>query len=245
MSERKGFLRLDSFVRDVCAIMDDVDAKGYAKCVRITRSTLAELNMLLPYIKSELFAVSENMTIVLPEGVIDVLKVGYMNNYGRLIAIDKDDALRVELTNQGCESEPDEEAEGVRLQFHNFLGNEYGEVYGYRVKESGLGTWRFNRDTQRVEVGSGSHVFPGAELAIEYRTALDDSEALLIPAEAEPALRWKVLQMMNFSKNLGASQVALSNFAVAYRQLQDRYRRYSLEDLVRAIKGEMRLAPKY
>jgi hypothetical protein len=243
---KSRFITLDDFVRNVCAVMDDHECLQYAKCVRMSKMTLGELNMLLPYIKSELFEIESNFTIQMPDDTIDVLKVGYLDSNRQLRVLDKNDNLRVLVASENEECGVDGSSVLANpVSFVNcYVNGMNGEMFGYRYKGGDVGTWRRNIERNLIELGGGSEVSVGSKLLVEYRTATSNEDIWLIPAESEPAVRWKVLQMMNLSSNQSLSRDAFEFFKISYAQLQDRYRRYSLEDWMLAIKGESMLGIK-
>jgi hypothetical protein len=106
------------------------------------------------------------------------------------------------------------------------------------------GTYRLDERNNRLIMGDGYDVCPGAEIVVEYNAALSDDQYDLIPKKTVPTLMYKTASMIKADKNPNASRLEFQNFKIHYRQLKKTFDTYTLEDLVAALRGTYKSSPK-
>ena len=267
-----SFQTYDHTVRDICAYLGDDEAKTlYVRVSRFLRLALQELHLyLIPKaIKSVILEVNSNMTVDLPQDFQTLSKVGVCCDDGRIRLIGRQDDKCIpgkEPLFDCCDCE-NENADATSSKtccasctFHNvnceesigsfseryfgLRGPYVNYMYGITPKMWSNGTYRMDERNSRLIMGSGTDVYPGAEIMIEYNAALSDDQYDLIPKKAVPVLMYKTASMIKADKNPNAAEREFQQFKIHYRLLKKTYETYTLEDYVAALRGTYKSSPK-
>ena len=240
---------IKSVALDLCALhLGDPEGNKEALAIRAIALVMDELSLHInANIVSEKKVIGANFTIQMPESCIDVLKVGVVDNGGRIRIMGRDERIRREVPEvAGCscgnsETQTDEECSACC--FHNLVdGNFYkGELYGYKPVLFKNGTFRYNEKQNRLEFASGYDVYDGAEVLVEYRAALGGNEYNLIPSPFALALIRKAAAEID-TRN---SERHMREFNRAYSAYKQAIVTYNEHDLLAALKGEMMSAVKF
>jgi hypothetical protein len=269
--EPMSFQTYDHTVRDICSYLGDDEAKTlYIKVARFLRLALEELHlyMIPKAIKSVVLNVNSNMTVDLPADFTSLAKVGVCCD-GKIRLIGRNDDLCIpgqEPVFDCCDCENEEtsaESSGsccASCTFHNVSCDDdcdgpftdtifrnagmVNYLYGYTPKMWRNGTYRLDERNNRLIMGDGYDVCPGAEIVVEYNAALSDDQYDLIPKKTVPTLMYKTASMIKADKNPNASRLEFQNFKIHYRQLKKTFDTYTLEDLVAALRGTYKSSPK-
>lgn len=227
----------------------DHEASGYGPMMRFVVMSLQDLNLgVIPNVKTESMPILGNFTVELPEHCVDVLKVGKMN--GSVIQVfgeDKNIRRNVSEARCTCPNDVDVEA-GTAVcpacTFHGFYsGGEYGELYGMRMPQFQNGKFRYNRELNRLEFGSGYDVYEGSHVVVEYRSALMPGDAQMIPVEAQQVILQRTLAFAHMNVP-GKANFHLQQFRMEYERLKSLYNRMTIYDWVAAIRGERVQSPR-
>lgn len=256
------FLPVDTLVRTICAANGDTVGSDYARTLRLLQVSMRELNLFIPVIRSELFTIGTDYTVQLPDYVVDILKVGALTESTNEIRhLGRNERLRVGQQNIAAAEEActcggssaststtsTDIVDGGWCAFCGFnnvwLGGRYfGEFYGRRPNNFPNGTWRFDRDLNKIELGSGTDVTVGGKLLVEFRSSLTEPEYAQFPYECEQPLMWRTLQLLNQAQP-GVAMGQFQQFKITFTQMQERYKRYTADDWVAAYRGQRHSAP--
>ena len=267
-----SFQTYDHTVRDICAYLGDDEAKTlYVKVSRFLRLAVQELHLyLIPKaIKSVVLEVNSNMTLDLPQDFQTLSKVGVCCDDGRIRLIGRQDDRCIpgqEPVFDCCECENelatattptaccasctfhnvncDQSIDSFTERYLGLSGPFVNYLYGMTPKMWRSGTYRMDERNNRLIMGDGTDVYPGAEIVIEYNAALSDEQFDLIPKKAVPALMYKTASMVKADKNPGAAEREFQQFKIHYRLLKKTYETYTLEDYVAALRGTYKSSPK-
>lgn len=245
------FRSADSMVRDICALgFQDDNATQYLRVMRAFRVVLEQLNLhLLPNFKSEWKTVSDALTIEMPSECLSINKVGWLCD-GRIALLGRDDSIRRDIAppcscGGGVSTVEDSCA---ACTFHNVVvgyGNlAYGEQYGVRTNLNPRGTFRYNRDKNRIEFGS-ENVSAGDSLLVEYKAAGVADIHAQIPSDAFMCIFHKTLSVMNANVRPGVADYNHQKFRMEWNMWKRTFMEWSVDDWANALRGESMAAPKY
>lgn len=245
---------LDSVAFDLCSFhLGDPEGTKKSVAVRALRAVMDELSLhVLVNVVSEFKAIAADYTISMPAPCMDILKVGVMGADNRIRIMGRDNLLRV-ATEQpvqcSCESSESSESEepcpACTFHWYGWGSGAYGEVYGYRPPQFPNGVFRYNKQQNRIEFGSGYDVYDGSQVLVEYQAALEGEGYNLIPSPFVVALTHKAAAMLNSSSRPGVAAYNMQEFRRAYNAFKAGTATYSLDDLIAAIKGESMSSPKF
>ena len=242
------FRSFHSVVSDICAIaFDDDSAKYRARVSRALINVMAELNMnMLTPVKSVFVVITSNFTARLPIGASSVTKVGVMCGSNLKLISRNERVYRPETPICNCSTTAPSSTESCSAcTFHNVMsGSVYGEVYGYRPDPWANGEYRYDEFSNTLQFSSGSDIFEGQEVLVEYK-CVDAPEALnMIPASLVNMLTFRVSQVLNMTSKPGISQLSGREFNTSYQAAIRAWNQYTPEDLIAALMGENMSAPK-
>ena len=244
------FLKFDDVVRDICSSMGDDNASGYLRVARQLRRTLEMLNLTVyQTYETQEFEIGSNLTIKMPDETLEVQKVGIISE-GQLVIMGYNNHIRraAKITNDAatsCTCGGKTETivvETVKTEdvlnscpvccFQNVSWNNclYGEIYGIRPDRFPNGEYRWDRNTNLVEFGSGWDIKAGSKVWIEYKTALNTADYQEIPSEIYFCLLFFVQYILSVSTNPGAANFLMTEFRRHYNQLKVFYQRRNIED---------------
>lgn len=228
------FVTFDTVVRNICSDMGDVNADGYIRIARCLQVVLEDLNILaFPIVRSEEFTIGDGLTVVLPDDCILPLQVGTLDALGRITLLGQEDRLRRVLKSQAanevsCDN-PDLDQDtsttstGSDVIFFNFTatGNYVGERYGKTNRQHLNGLWRYNKELNLIEFGSGYRVFSGGKVIIEYKASMGDDIHRMIHSEWQPAIKAKTMSdLAAATGQVRVSEFHHQRFLRAYQTLK-------------------------
>lgn len=255
------FVPLDTVVRNILSLMGDVDGTRYVQVMRACLIAAEELNLTgIPFYETVQEQISDNYTIALPKDVIKVLRVGTLDNSGKLSMFGEDKGIRrmernKALEDPACDTAPDtsnlvkssfsNETPSVLFYNFNFKGQYLGEYYGVKNRQHTNGTYRFNQTMSSLEFGTGGDVFPGQTVLVEYKRSLGDDAHRLVPLEWQTAMYYRVLQFINAGSDPSSSMVNYRQFVTEFRNVKRQAIRMNAKDLIAAIEEHRQGGPKY
>lgn len=248
-------MKLRSFgdvVNDICAVyLNDESGTYRTRVGRTLRIVMAELSLHIDTpVKSKVFVMPESFAISMPKECVDVTKVGVLRN-NNFVLMGKDQKVYRRKPEPTCACSTTEDT-CVACTFHNVSlegvvdGGGLGEVYANRVDGYANGEYRYDPHQNIVMFSSGSDVSPGAEILIEWKSAVSSESLNLIPEELVNLLGHKVAEKINLAKGrTGQSSMNHQLANKAYSAIVRRWNRFSPEELIAALSGESMSAPKH
>ena len=241
------FRSFHAVVSDICAIaFDDDTGKNRSRVSRSLINVMAEMNMhMLTPVKSAFVTITSNFTASLPSGASSVTKVGVMCGSNLKLISRNENVYRPETPICSCSTSASSGESCSACTFHNVMqGNVYGEAYGYRPDPWANGEYRYDEFSNTLQFSSGSDIFEGQEVLVEYK-CVDAPESLnLIPASLVNMLIFRVSQVLNLTSKPGVSQLSGREFERSYQAAIRAWNQYTPEDLISALMGENMSAPK-
>lgn len=253
------FSSLDTVVRDTCSLMGDENAENYIRVARSARLVLEELHLLaIPYLKSDWYTISDNYTIALPDDCVQVMRVATLDHLNRVHILGEDPRLRrVKATEYeapiACDN-PDLEVQNTpsgtayqTVTFYNLnaRGNYVGELYGKRERAFTDGVYRWDKQTNILELGSGSEICAGAQLLVEYKSDFGEDMHRLVPQEWSIAISYRIMQLLSAWKDPGKSESLFRNFLRNYQTIKRQSQFMDIKQWTSAIDESRYGAPKW
>lgn len=243
------FTTLDSIVRDICSLLGDTNNEQYIRVARVAADAIEQMNLVaFPNIKSDVFTISDNLTVAMPEDCVAIIRVGFIDNRGMIYVMDRDDRIRrvdkYQYENQGCEPEKQVPQVGTFVDPYAYpflnLSSRYeyiGERYGVSTRQSLMGVYRYNNSMNVIEFGDGSMVAPGVDIVVEYKTTLGDDIHKMIPSEFKIAIQYRAMSLLTAMTNPSLSRSNYDMFLREYRTAKGIFARksYSLQDLTNVV----------
>lgn len=249
------FMTFDADVRDICSAMGDDNARMYPRVGKQLRRILDLMNLTTyqTYSTDE-FEIGENLNIDLPDNVMEVQKVGVIVD-GQLVVMGYNDKIRRSATAEydaknGCTCGGKKETTVTSpettstsndycpvccFQNVNWGGRMYGEIYGIRPDRFQNGTYRWDRNTNTLEFGSGYDIDAGSKVWVEYKSSLKKSDYNEIQSEMYFCLMFMVQYVLNAASNPQLSAYAMTEFRRHHHQLKTFYQRRNIEDYFDAV----------
>lgn len=255
---------LDYIVRNICALKGDTQAEGYADVMRVAIQVLEEIYLLgVQVVRSEWLTIGDNLTVTLPQDLILVTKVGNLDSNGNLYLMGRDDRIRRvaqfdQLNEVNCNDPetinniPLPVVTGADVTAPAFVffnvnrnGENIGEAYGRRNLQHLSGTWRYNRELNVLELGTGYNLYPGEQVLVEYKSTMGDGVHSLIPLEWETAIQYRVFQHQTAYRDPAASERHHRQFVREFSKTKRILQNMTLDQWQSAIEEAQMGAPKW
>lgn len=236
--------------RIVCTMAGDTTFDTVVATGRLVSSVMDELGLLvLPFYRSEIYTIEDNMTVSLPKDCLLVEKVGVLDCDGRVLWMGRDMNLRVQAKNEAekCTCDADTQDPCPVCDFRNvFIGGMWrGEMYGRRTAEFINGMFRYDRQRNVIEFGSGYDTDPGTQVLVEYKSELTPGEYQSVPNDHVLMLAFRTSQLLNLNARPASAQAFEREFRRSMNMLKRARFELSPADLAAAMLGQSTLAPRY
>lgn len=238
------FIKFDTLVRDICSGMGDDSARRYQPVARQLRRTLEMMNLYVyQTYESKEFEIGENLTVAMPTETIEVQKVGIVEN-GQLVIMGYNDRIRRPEESCTCGGQSTTTTSTTSTDgfcpictFQNVYwnGGMLPEVYGVRPDRFPNGEYRWDRNRNLLEFGSGRDISAGSKVWVEYKLPLGTDDLQSIPSEMYFTLLFYVQYILLGATDPGRSNYAMTEFRRHYHQLKTFYQRRNLEDYCAAL----------
>lgn len=235
------FLTAQSIASNICVVhMNDESMTGINRVLRAMVPVLRELNATAGLaVVTKQFSLS-GLVVNMPEDCLNVFKVGSVID-GKVYLMGADPFIRRGKTTCSCAGTA--ESSCPACTFHGLSRNYFGEAYASKVPQWQNGTYRWDKDTNRVEFGSGYHVFDGSELLIEYQTSMGQDDFDLIPSEMEILITHKTLASLFAVSNPGVASANMRQFQIHWQQHKRRQSPANPYEIIAALKGNRVSSP--
>lgn len=256
---------LDSVIRQICILDNDMDATQYLRVGTITSRVLYDLNLnLLPKVSTTLLEIKENMSVDFPENSVDIIKVGLccdgkiqvLHPSHKVCGIGEGRSSLGSQNNCTCNDEesvisvPETIAGGkpkgcASCMFHNcfYYGNYYGEMYGYKVAYGKRGTYKIDYQNDRILFNNSGGIGVGTNVLVEYKSNIDNFQSKVIPRDAFMVIAFRTLQLM-YGKQPTLAMYNFDQFRREWNMYKMRYSTISLEAIVAAFRSGYSPAPR-
>jgi len=227
--------KVDDTIRNIMAHGGIDVESGYTRIQRLLFDAMRDIKInISPDIRSVVRTIGSDFSVSLPSDSVRVYKVGKLCNDGS-ISIFGEEKKYVEKSQCDCpgcsgtavsgQSASEEVAISTPYctanTFHNFWFNSYyGGLYGARDDRFENGKWSENDGT--ITFSSGTEVYEGAKVVIEYETSFNKKQLQMIDDEDADILRNKVLHEFFLTSKPSISQMYYNKFRVA---IENRNRR--------------------
>lgn len=230
--------------QEICDFdLNDADRQNMSRVITAVSNSLTELNYHIGFnIISREFEMPANYQIEVPDDCIEVIKVGtFCNGYIQVFGLNN--KLVSPETACGCKADENCPACTFHGEYQTSYRNYYGEAYGTKRTQFPNGFYRWDRQQRRLIFGSGSEIFEGSRIIVEYQTSLNMEGVKLIPDEYKPIIKYKALSLYFEGPNPGQSQFYYRKF-VSQVDILKRTRMPSPAQIIAALRGEMMSAPR-
>lgn len=233
-----------SVVNHICSVnLDDDSGKLRGKVSQALRACLDEFGAHLPTpIRSNYFTVSDSLTIALPTEVSQVTKVGTMCNGAWTLMSRNESVRRVTIEACSCSDTAGESCAACTFYNVPMGATALGELYGVKANGIQRAEFRYNRDENRLEFGSG--VSSGDQILVEYKTVGSDEDLALIPGEWVNMIGFYVAFAVNQQHRSGVAANNYAAFQSSWNALKAANNPYTGKELIAALMGESMPAPK-
>lgn len=235
--------------------MGDDNAKYYLRVSKQLRRVLDMMNLTVyQTYETKEFEIGLNLTVSLPDETLEVQKVGIIQD-GELVIMGYNDNIRraaaaendaknactcggqSTTTSVVTTSTTSDNSYCPVCCFQNvhWDGRVYGEMYGVRPDRFQNGTYRWDRNTNSLEFGTGYDIESGSKVWVEYKVSLNKGDYNEIPSEMYLCLAFLVMYLVYFVVDRNLSADAMTEFRRHYHQLKLFYQRRNIEDYFAAI----------
>lgn len=254
-------MTLEALVRDYCAIvLGDMKADQYVRVARTMRVVLEELHLLaIPFIQTKELTITDALVAVVPPDCVKPLQIGTLNSDGRIQIFGHDHRIRRTATNDidnpvDCDN-PDYDqtltstvpAPTDGIVFFNFNGRSgyIGELYGLRRRAFANGTWRWNQAEGVIEFGSGSLIWAGQTVIMEYKSTFGEDIHRLVPKQWQNTINARTSQLLNSNSNPNKAEMQFRQFLREYQTVKRHMQNVPLAELQAHIEEARYSAPKW
>lgn len=183
MSNRKRYITIDQFIRDICVGLGDNDFKKYQHLYRLLVNTVAdELEFMVPNVKDCRVEVLSNFTAQMPDDCITPFLVAQVLSDGiscRLIGR-RDKVERLDLVRKNFEC-PDSVTffSNADQQYHLRLDSNFGENHDGR-RSVFYTYYEYDTKNNCLIFNNSGELEVGEELTVNYRAEyLKEEDALI------------------------------------------------------------------
>lgn len=223
---------------DVCSQLGDESTKQLHKIMRMGARAAEQLNLRFNVqVRTEMFRLSENMTITLPEKALKPIKTGKVVN-GKLDLFDISGELFTESMVQGCVCE-DTPNYDIICPVHT-MNNccSQGSIYGtYCATGSrlyiGKARWKPENNTIYYDTAG---VDVGEYLLVEYQLE-GDEQACMVPSVLREGMIQRILMWYNEERNPRVSMLNERRFVIELNEAKKTMETWTYDDLIKAIRG--------
>lgn len=217
---------VDNTIRN---IMAHGNVNDYVRVQRLLFDAIRDIKInVSPDIRSVIKTIGSDLTVRMPDDAVRIYKVGKLNTDGSITIfgeIKKYIDNSVECDCPGCsgtavsgQSSTNSVTTAVpycaSTTFHNFYFNSYyGGLYGVRDDRFEAGKWSENDGV--ISFATGSQVYEGAKVVIEYETSFNKSQLRMIDDEDADILRNKVLHEYFIVTKPGVAGMYYNKFRTA------------------------------
>lgn len=222
------------------AQIGDNGQKHLHPIMRLVSRAMKQLNLKYnPQIKAEMFEMSDQMTVTLPEGAMRPIKTGVFNrNMMRLDLFELRGDVFSESMIEGCVCS-DKTLTVTTCPMHTlhgccFGGFTYGTM-GWKGQNQYIGaaTWKPTNNT----IYYNSHgLDTGDYVVIEYELSGND-QAYMVPEILQEAVIQRVLQWFHQEKNPRVSQYHHQQFRIELNEAKKLAETGTYEDYIKALRG--------
>lgn len=225
-------MSLDALVRDFCVIqLGDLKQEQYVRVARAMRIVLEELHLhAMPHVQSKQFQISDSLTVAAPPDMVKPLQIGTLDMAGQYQPFGQTTRIRRQAANDmdnpvDCDN-PDHDgtlsstvpspADGI--VFFNFTGRSgyIGELYGLRKRAFQNGQWRWNQSDGVIEFGTGSYIWSGQTVILEYKSDMGEAVHYMVPKVWQNAISFRTLDLLTSGANPRAAQQHFNRFKTEY-----------------------------
>ncbi len=243
----KKFETIDSAVTDILSSIGDGEGRGYVQMSRIVLRTLDDLHYnIKPTVKSEIFEVLDNNTILYPSDSYKVVNAGRVLDNGCVMMLGKIYESQAKHPKTTCtcdactgvstitESTPDANVCSDCAFFNYYDRGVYrGELYGLIHDGFPYGRFYDNEEENRIEFTE--KIRPGHRIILKYMTAVDKYTHDLVPVDMYSLIRHKALEQFYQASNPRKADMFRGYYRRDLRLLKQRENYHRLEDFIDAI----------
>jgi hypothetical protein len=225
------FVSAQEITLDVMSQIDDIPQKQQHKILRMVIRAIAQMNMKYnPRIKTEMFQLTEALTVTLPEKALRPIKTGKVNSsLDRLDLFDLDQSMHAESLIEGCVCNDTTE---VSCAVHTFYGCCFGGMSYASACISGprlyIGTARWKMENNTIYYDTNQEV--GEYVLVEYESQEDDA-AVIVPEFMREIIIARVMMW------LAPSQYTHQQLRIEIFEAKRLMVNYTYEDLIKAMRG--------
>lgn len=222
---------VDNTIRNIMAhgAIDPSAGGAYIRIQRILFDAMRDIKInVSPDIRTVFATIGSDFSVEMPKDSIRVYKVGRLKSDGSISIYGEDKRYFDNSTPCDCPGCSGETVSGQstssavttvapycsNVTFHNFwFGNKYGELFGARDNKFENGTWSENGNS--ITFSTGTEVYEGAKVVIEYETSFNKKELRFIKDEDADILRNKVLHEFFLTSKPSAANAYYQKFRTA------------------------------
>lgn len=226
---------------EILSQIGDHGQKNLHPIIRLVSRAMKQLNLkYIPQIKAEMFELTEQMTIALPDKVVRPIKTGKFNSdFKRLDLFELRGDVFTEGMIQGCVCDTETNTTSSVCQVHTLHGCCFGNMmYGTTCLSGhnqyiGSATWK---PTNNVIYYNSHGLEVGDYVVVEYEVS-GDEQAFLLPEILQEAVIQRVLQWFHQERRPQVSQYHHQQFRIELNEAKKLAETGTYEDYIRALRG--------